>query len=130
MAPHKDLLELLRGLEIELHQLETRCDPERLDALLHPEFEEFGRSGRRYSRSDVLLEFAGASAFPTIVASEFRLRSLASDVALLSYASAHSDEAGGLHRYTLRSSLWVREAHGWRLIFHQGTPAGDEMVAT
>lgn len=125
MAPHDDLLELLRGLEVELHQLETRRNPDRLEALLHPDFEEFGRSGRRYSRSDVLLEFADVATFPKIVATDFALRPVALDVALLTYVSAHSGETGDLHRPTLRSSLWVREAAGWQLIFHQGTPVSD-----
>ncbi len=126
MASHDDLLELLRGLETELHQPATRRDPERLGALLHPEFREFGRSGRSYSRSDTLQEFTDASTFQNVVAGRFRLQSVTGDAALLTYVSAHSDEAGGLHRFTLRSSLWVRDATGWRLIFHQGTAADGE----
>jgi len=42
----RDLLELLRGLEVELHHPGTRCSRARLDELLHPDFDEVGRSGR------------------------------------------------------------------------------------
>lgn len=48
------LLEELRGLETELHQNETCHNRQRMEALLHPEFVEFGRSGRRYTRAEVL----------------------------------------------------------------------------
>jgi hypothetical protein len=47
-----DLLEGLQFLEQELHRPETRRDAERMQTLLHPDFEEFGRSGRRYTRED------------------------------------------------------------------------------
>ena len=53
------LLELLRVLETELHRLETRQNRNRLEQLLHPDFVEFARSGRRYSRSEVIVEFSG-----------------------------------------------------------------------
>jgi hypothetical protein len=130
MASHDELLELLRGLEGELHQLETRRDPGRLGALLHPDFVEFGRSGRKYTRADVLHEFADVSTFPRIVGSDYTLRLVAPDIGLLTYVSAHSDMGGGLSRPTLRSSLWVHGVAGWQMIFHQGTPVSDEVGAT
>jgi hypothetical protein len=39
----------LRRWEEELHRPETRRNPDRMGVLLHPAFEEFGRSGRRYT---------------------------------------------------------------------------------
>jgi len=118
-----DLLETLRALEVELHRLETRRDRARLDALLHPDFREVGRSGREYSRADILTEFAGATEYPAIESKGYRLRVPAPGVALLTYVSAHRDDTGKLSRFTLRSSLWVRSGTGWLLLFHQGTPA-------
>jgi hypothetical protein len=48
------LLEELRTLETEFHKDETRRNRKRMETLLHPDFVEFGRSGRRYARPDVL----------------------------------------------------------------------------
>jgi hypothetical protein len=45
-----DLLEHLEALETDLHRLETRQNRKRLEQLLHPDFVEFARSGRRYAR--------------------------------------------------------------------------------
>ena len=56
-----ELVELLRRLEEELHRPETRRDVDRMQMLLHPQFEEIGRSGRRYSREDTLRECVGGS---------------------------------------------------------------------
>ncbi|MFQ5557344.1 MAG: hypothetical protein ACE5GB_07545, partial [Acidimicrobiales bacterium] len=34
-------------------------------------------------------------------------------------------DLGGAERASLRSSIWVRDAQTWRLLFHQGTPAAS-----
>ena len=41
------------------------------------------------------------------------------DAVLITYrAEAPGDEQAS----SWRSSLWVRDEHGWRILFHQGTP--------
>ena len=52
-----DLLDMLRTLEVELHQGATRADRARMDTLLHPQFVEFGRSGAVWTREATLAEF-------------------------------------------------------------------------
>jgi hypothetical protein len=114
--------ELLRRLEEELHRPETRRDANRMRMLLHPEFEEIGRSGRRYTREDILGECAGSNEHAVIRAHSFALFPLAADVALLTYSSAHIEASGVESRFTLRSSLWIQTPAGWQMRFHQGTP--------
>jgi hypothetical protein len=117
-----DLLEHLAALETELHRLETRQNRSRLEQLLHPDFVEFARSGQRYSRGEVLAEFTARDAtLAPVHAEDFVLAEVASGVALLTYSSAHERPNGGRHRHTLRSSLWLKTARGWRMRFHQGT---------
>ena len=119
------MIEQLRALETELHRIETRRNTDRLDQLLHPEFVEFGRSGRRYSRREVLEEFAKGGEMPPVTTRNFELAQVGPGVVLLTYQSAHNDPSGALSRETLRSSLWVETATGWRMRFHQGTPIDD-----
>lgn len=121
------LLDELRNLETELHTIEARGNRQRMEALLHPDFVEFGRSGRRYTRADILNEFAPTSVFPTVRSGNFDLAVLAEGVALLTYASAHEDADGEQSRHTLRSSVWVRTKLGWQMRFHQGTPTADRI---
>ena len=118
-----DLIDTLKQLEVELHLEATRSDASRMNALLHPEFEEFGRSGHRFSREETLAEFSGGDVhLPKVVSRCFELSRLGQDMALLTYVSAHEDDSGHLHRFTLRSSLWVLTSVGWKVRFHQGTP--------
>jgi hypothetical protein len=125
-----DLLEHLRVLETELHLLETRQNSTRLEQLLHPDFVEFARSGRRYSRSEVLEEFSASGATMEVVHAEnFELAELSHGLALLTYLSAHKGSGGELYRQTLRSSLWVATEAGWRMRFHQGTSADTVPIA-
>jgi len=114
------LLAELRNRERELHEVETRRNRRRMERLLHPDFVEFGRSGIRYSRVDVLKEFGPERAHPAIHSEDFHLVMLADGVALLTYASAHLDATRNTHRHTLRSSIWLLTDLGWQMRFHPG----------
>lgn len=122
------LLDTLRSLELELHLPAVRSDAGALARLLHADFAEIGRSGRAYTRAEMvahLLEPDDAQPPVTIVAEAFVLSELAPGVALLNYRSAHRAADGGLQRHTLRSSLWLHTPQGWQLRFHQGTATAD-----
>ena len=119
-----DLLQRLSVLEAELHRLETRRNTTRLEQLLHPDFVEFARSGRRYSRGEVLAEFCGSNAtLEPVHAEQIELANIGPGAALLTYLSVHETSVGELYRHTLRSSLWLETEVGWQVRFHQGTPA-------
>jgi len=109
-----DLLQHLRGLEVALHQPDVRRDPVRRDQLLHESFAEFRRSGRSYSRTDIL-EFCGLKSPGPIWSQDFAVAEIAEDIALLTYKSAHVDANGELCRHTIRSSLWQRTTCGWQM---------------
>jgi hypothetical protein len=117
----KPLLAILRELEVELHSAFTRASPQRLYALLHPEFCEFGRSGKTYSLSEMLALLQSEAQPPSIHAQDFALRELSQNIMLLTYRSAHIT-GGKLQRHTIRSSIWALGPSGWQMAFHQGTP--------
>ncbi len=114
------LLQELLQLEQEMHLAETRSNRVRMDQLLHPEFMEIGRSGKLYSRDDILDEFQSEAPLPAIGVSNVQLQALGKDHQLLNYLSWHEDPEP--HRFTLRSSIWEQHCGEWRLRFHQGTP--------
>jgi len=65
-------------------------DAVRLDALLHEDFPEIGRSGVAYTGADVLARLPMEAASPAdIVADRFELKRLNDAVALLTYLSPH-----------------------------------------
>lgn len=115
----------LQGLESELHHPGVRVTRERLEELLHPEFAEVGRSGRKYTRETVIAHLAAQQSQPEIVAKNYQVKLLGPGVALLNYESAHRNPDGTLGQKALRSSVWLRTDTGWQLVYHQGTPAPE-----
>lgn len=107
--------EVVERLERELVEPSVRADASRVAALLHPDFEEIGRSGRLWGR-DALLEALAEEDAPAAELAVLGTERLGSDVILLTARSV--DERGA----SLRSSLWLRSDGRWRLRFHQGTP--------
>jgi hypothetical protein len=92
---------------------EVRREPARLLALLHPDFFEYGASGRIWDRSSVAA--TTADSVEPIEAHDLRVRRLGADALLVTYTS---DDAGRVAR---RSSTWLRHDGEWLLLFHQGT---------
>jgi ribonuclease HI len=91
---------------------EVRSDRAAVAALLHPDWREVGRSGRLWTREEVLDEIAPIAPADFEVVSVDRL---GDDTILLLWRTS-TDE-----RSTLRSSLWVRTGGQWQARFHQGT---------
>jgi hypothetical protein len=109
----------LESLEYSLWRAETRFDPAYMDAVLAPDFFEFGRSGRVYDRDAAIS--AGNGEIEAGL-HELVVHPLGDDVALVTYVSevARGDDI----ELSNRASLWIRTGERWRLRFHQGTPAG------
>jgi ribonuclease HI len=104
-------------LERSLLTPEVRGDASRLAELLHPEFEEIGASGRLWDRDTTIQALASAPDSATELTAVLGVSQVASDALLLVF------ETSGPRGIARRSSLWVRTASGWKLRFHQGTPA-------
>jgi hypothetical protein len=127
--PMHELLAKLSALEVELHHPGARCSAQRLSELLHPDFHEVGRSGRRYDRAACIRFLTEESAPLKVEPGAFAVEVLGdgpqAGLALLTYRSAQRGTDGALHLHTLRSSLWQLTAVGWQLRYHQGTPAAE-----
>ncbi len=107
--------EVVRRLESELVEPAVRSDAARVAALLHPEFEEIGRSGTLWGR-DAILEALAEEDSPAAELAILGTERIGPDAILLTARTV--DERGA----SLRSSLWLRSSGRWRLRFHQGTP--------
>lgn len=119
-------LSQIKALEIELHQPTTRCDPKRVAALLHEDFEEIGRSGLRYDKRQTVAALEMETDYPQIVAEAFKLAQISEGAVLLTYKSFQRDAQGRAVRCTERSSIWLlKDKEGWQMRFHQGTPTDN-----
>lgn len=117
-----EYLGALRELEVSLHKPEVRSDARRLEALLHQDFVEIGRSGRHYTRAQMLELLASEGSPEHILAQDFHCQQLGSGLALLMYRSAIVARGGDASNHAARCSIWQQTAHGWQIRFHQGTP--------
>ena len=107
--------ELVVRLERALLTDEVRGDPAAVAALLDPAWEEIGRSGRRWSREELL-----AAIGPLDDRVDLEVLStdrVGPDAVLLVWRAVPASGDP-----TLRSSLWVRSGGRWLQRFHQGTP--------
>jgi hypothetical protein len=114
-----DLAEHLLALELELLTNATRKDPARLSELLTHDFREFGSSGRVFSKKEITLALQQELPVSLSIAN-FEMRLLADGVALVTYQSV-KEQGDGPPATALRSSIWIRTASDWKMIFHQGT---------
>ncbi|NQW18692.1 MAG: DUF4440 domain-containing protein [Chloroflexi bacterium] len=112
----------LRQLEEGLWRSDVRFNIQRMEEVLAPDFFEFGRSSRTYSRAETLAVPA-QEIDAVIPLRDFKVRPLNPDVAQVTYESEATYPSG--KQRALRSSIWIRSSSGWRLIFHQGTPIPD-----
>lgn len=105
--------------ELRLLELAVRNSPEQVAELLHPEYFEFGASGRRWDRESIIAELAaeqspsGQDAVAAV--SDLAGTRIRADVVLVTYVSQRET------RRCHRSSLWRQTPDGWRVYFHQGT---------
>ena len=100
------------ALERALLTDEVRSDRAATAALLHPDWQEIGRSGRLWAREEIL---DGTGPIDPVALEVVSVEALTPDVLLLVWRAT----ADG--RSTLRSSVWVRSGRGWQQRFHHGT---------
>lgn len=111
-------LDELRMLEESLWRGETRYDAERLNPLVAPDYFEFGRSGRRYERAEMVVTIPGLGIDATLY--DFEIRPLSPTLAQCTYVS--ENRLAEHTEWAYRSSIWDCASGAWQLRFHQGTP--------
>lgn len=128
-AVAEDLSEELRALELRLLEPGVRASAEALEGLLAEDFREFGASGRSFDRAGIVASLAADSsgaAEERYQLDGFDARATGEGHALATYRLRVLGPGGSELRTSRRSSLWRQEAAGWRMVFHQGTPAEAE----
>jgi hypothetical protein len=114
----EDVSELTR-LEEAMWTAETRFDPIFQEAHFARDFIEFGRSGRTYTREQII-RTEKSELRATLPLPDLTVRLLSDGLAQVTYNS--QAEYGGVVEHARRSSLWTKTLNTWILRFHQGTP--------
>lgn len=119
------LTDQIRQLEKALATHDVRTSGVALCDILHPEFEEFGKSGRRLDRTQIIDDLTTNTNSTAYSISDFSVECLAENVALATYRIPPRTIDGVSYPGSLRSSLWVNNNGTWQLRFHQGTATPD-----
>ena len=123
-TPEQKLLaDQLRRLEEQLLSPETRRSPDAASELIADDFVEFGSSGRVWNKQQILAALQVEPAARRVI-SDFHLRQLADDVALVTFRVSRHCSSTAAPVETLRSSVWKFNGR-WEMVFHQGTPATE-----
>jgi hypothetical protein len=120
MSTDPQLEQYLRFQEERLIEPATRASPEIIDALLAPEFIEFGSSGRVFDKRQTLESLNDERPSRRSI-SDFGIRLLAPGIVLATYRAIRHGETGERPAHSLRSSIWKLNDGRWQLVFHQGT---------
>ena len=99
------------GAERHLLDPAVRADPAALELLLHRDFCEVGRTGRVWTRAE-MIEALVAQPHVSGEPEDLEVDELAYGNALVTYTLDH----------VRRSSIWIRESGRWQIRFHQATP--------
>ena len=113
-----DIEELTR-LEEGMWRAELRYNATFQAERFAPDFFEFGRSGRVYSREEAILD-KPEPIHAALPLRNLQIRALDVDTVQLTYYS--EVQYGTETEYARRSSIWSRTDRGWVMRFHQGTP--------
>lgn len=111
-------LEKLKELEESLWKSETRFDLSHQEKVFAPDFFEFGRSGRRYTREQIIRS-ESQPIQAKLPLQNFNVHLLDNKNVLVTYISEVQYEE--LEKAN-RCSVWSKTSSGWQIRFHQGTP--------
>jgi hypothetical protein len=117
--PDGDLAEV-EALERRLLDPGTRSSSEALHKLIDDDFIEIGRSGRIWTKSEIVEELLEEQSLE-IEMDSVQSRRIGEDVILIIYRSRRVGVAQTAD--AIRSSIWQRRKKNWQIVFHQGTPA-------
>ncbi|WP_394781639.1 DUF4440 domain-containing protein [Undibacterium sp.] len=118
---HK-LFTTLTSLEQRLLQAEVRANAPALDRLIDESFVEFGASGRMFRKSEILCRTPRLPQLEYVPA-DFKVTELIPGLAQLSCRLRTINPVSGEVSHSVRSSIWKRSGHHWKLVFQQGLPA-------
>jgi len=117
----KTLAETIKSYEERLLKPDVRKSLEEVSKLLADDFYEIGKSGKTFTKSQVIESMQKESDDYSVSLSNFELRELDTDLLQATYKT--TNHRTGIS--AIRSTLWRKNESGWQAIFHQGTPTPD-----
>jgi ribonuclease HI len=109
----------VEGLERQLLERQTRSSRRRLDEMISDDFVEIGRSGRKWTKAEIIDSLVQETGFEVEI-NFVQFQRIGKDSILVTYRTKRVDCHESMEAF--RSSIWQRRDQSWKIIFHQGTP--------
>ncbi|MBP6883974.1 MAG: DUF4440 domain-containing protein [Candidatus Pacebacteria bacterium] len=116
-----DITNTIKELELSLLKPEIRSSREALDKLLADDFIEFGSSGNKYTKQDILKRLPSTLERVEYLVSDFNVDTPSENIAIATFKTERTTD-GKDKVISLRSSHWRKTDGSWQMFFHQGTP--------
>ena len=110
----------IKAAELALLSSAVRRDPAAVARLLHPEFVEIGRSGRRWTYTDTIEALAGENDRDTPATDEWSVQQIAPHLLLATF------RVRGAQQDSRHTSLWDVSDGAPRLRHHHGTFVAEQ----
>jgi len=118
------LKDLIKKIEVELLQDDVRKSKERLGKILSDDFFEFGQSGNKYFKQDIL-ELLPLLPKEKFSVSNFEVLELSPDKVLATYLMERQELKTKKKSRSWRSSIYQKHNDTYQMLFHQGTPIAN-----
>ena len=116
-----DIARTIEELELSLLRPEVRASRETLDKLLADDFIEFGSSGNKYTKEDILERLPETLDKVEYAVSDFSVDVPSENVAVATFKTERTTN-GKDKVVSLRSSHWRKNNGQWQIFFHQAKP--------
>ncbi len=116
-----DITKIIYDLELSLLKPEVRSSKEALDKLLADDFIEFGSSGNKYTKQDILERLPNTLEKVEYLVSDFNVDTPSENIVIATFKTVRTTD-GKDKVVSLRSSHWRKADGSWQMFFHQGTP--------
>ncbi len=110
----------IKELEFSLLKPEVRSSREALNELLTEDFIEFGSSGEKYTKADILERLPNIIENVEYKVSDFTVDTPSDDIAIARYKTEKIIN-GKDKVISERSSHWRKTDKGWQMFFHEAT---------
>ncbi len=108
-------------LELRLLKPDVRKSADELDKYLADKFVEFGSSGKKYNKEQIIEELKVESG-RQFFAEDFDVEELTDEAVMITYRVTISQSGEETEQKSLRTSIWRLIDDRWQMLFHQGTP--------
>ncbi|MCP5375406.1 MAG: DUF4440 domain-containing protein [Rickettsiaceae bacterium] len=117
----ENLTDTIKKLELSLLKPEVRSSKDMLDKLIADDFIEFGTSGNKYTKKDILDRLPNSPEDARYQASDFSIEMSPENFVVVKFKTKKIINKKETI-FSSRVSYWRKTDLGWQIFYHKSTP--------